>query len=177
MNRQHTTMLFIVWPAALVVVVFLAWCPPDACRVLHIHTYTISKLDEYRQFLADEAAFHQLHRVRAVRLDCSGLRDDVVTGLQTGRLILGINKSNGAEGKGPLLGPIQPSHQGRLLHLVNRTSENHQELDVWAASVRENIAEQQHHELSFLPRLFGGVIIHVHNKQIPIVLFSDHPCV
>lgn len=29
---------------------------PEACRALHIQTYTIASLDDYRQFMLDEAA-------------------------------------------------------------------------------------------------------------------------
>lgn len=176
-NRQSMIMRVLAGLALLVVVLFLAWCPPDVCRVLNIHTYTISRLDEYRQFLADEAAFHALHRVRAARGDCSALRDDVVTALKTGQLALGTSRPNGGEGKSGQVGPVHAWHQGRLLHLTNATSGNHQESEAWVVTVRESVTEQQRHELSFLPRLFGGVILHVQNKQIPIVLFSDQPCV
>ena len=177
MNRQRMTMLFIVGLAALVLVTFLAWCPPDACRVLHIHTYTISRLAEYRTFLADEVAFHELHRVRAVRFDCSALRDDVVIALETGQLALGIHKPPATTGESAQRGPLQAWHEGRLLHVVNTMSGNRQDVDAWSVSARENVAERQHNEFSFLPRLFGGVILHVLNKQIPIVLFSRNPCV
>ena len=176
MNRRHLTILFIAGIAALSVMLFLVWCPPDACRTLHIQTYTISSLEEYRQFLLDEAAFTSSHHARAVRLHCADLRDDVVNAFKTERLMLGISKPTGMKSDHAQLGPVQAWHQGRLLHLLNKTSENHQTLDAWSMKVRENVAEQQHHDLSFLPRLFGGVILHVHNRQIPIVLFSDQPC-
>ena len=91
-NRQSMIMLVLAGLALLVVVLFLAWCPPDVCRVLNIHTYTISRLDEYQHFLADEASFHALHRARAARVDCSALRDDVVTALKTGQLALGASR-------------------------------------------------------------------------------------
>lgn len=177
MNRRHVVMFSLIGLVMLVILIFLAWCPPDACRVLHIQTYTISKLDEYSHFLADQIAFNALHHARAVRLNCSALRDDVVASLEAGRLTVGITKQNRAIESGNQHRPIQAWHQGRLLHLLHRTSENHQLLDAWAMRVRAAVAEQQQGELSFLPRLFGGVIIHVHNQQIPIVLFSDQPCV
>lgn len=176
-NRKLLTMLVLVGLAALVVVLFLVWCPPDACRALNIQTHTISELNEYRQFLPDEAAFEALHRVRAVRVDCSALRDDVVTTLENGRLTLGISEPNGARGNSAQVGPVKAWHQGRLLHLGNGTFENREESEAWAVRVRERVAEQQGQELAFLPRLFGGVILHVHNKETPIVLFSRNPCI
>jgi hypothetical protein len=176
-NRKLLTMLALAGLAALLVVLFLVWCPPDACRALNIQTHTISELDEYREFLADEAAFHALHRARAVRLDCSALRDDVVTTLENGRLTLGISEPNGAQGNSAQVGPVKAWHQGRLLHLGNGTFENREESEAWAVSVRESVAERQGHELAFLPRLFGGLILHVHNKETPIVLFSRNPCI
>lgn len=89
MKRQHILLLLIAGLAAMAVVMSLVWCPPAACRVLHIQTYTISSLDEYRQFLRDEAAFTALHHVRAVRMNCSDLREAVVTALNTNRLMSG----------------------------------------------------------------------------------------
>lgn len=176
-NRQSMIMLVLAGLALLVVVLFLAWCPPDVCRVLNIHTYTISRLDEYQHFLADEAAFHALHRARAARVDCSALRDDVVTALKTGQLALGASRPNGGDGKSGQVGPVHAWHQGRLLHLENAALVNRRESEAWAVTVRESVTGQQRRELSFFPRLFGGVILHVQNKQIPIVLFSDQPCV
>ena len=176
MYRRHLTMLLVAGVAALIVVIFLAWCPPDACRALHIHTYTISSLDEYRQFLLDEAAFTSSHHARAVRLHCPNLRDNVVAALKTDRLTLGISHPNGVKSESARQSPVQAWHQGRLLHVSKGTSENHQELDAWTMRVRASLVDRTEKDLSFLPRLFGGVILHVHNKQIPIVLFSDHPC-
>lgn len=175
MNRRHSTMLLVAGLAALIVVIFLAWCPPDICRALHIHTYTISRLDEYRQFLLDEAAFTSSHHARAVRLQCPTLRDDVVAALKTERLTLGISNPDGVKAESARRGPVQAWHQGRLLHVSKGTSEN-QELDAWTMRVRESLTDRTEKDLSFLPRLFGGVILHVRNRQIPIVLFSDQPC-
>ena len=174
MKRQHITLVLVAGLAALVVVISLAWCPPDACRVLHIQTYTISNLDEYRQFLVDETAFIALHHVRAVRVNCSDLRDAVVTALKTERLKLGTSKPNGFTSESAPRGSVQAWQQGRLLHLS--TPENHQEFDSWAMRVRASLTDRTQHDLSFLPRLFGGVILHVQNREIPIVLFSDQPC-
>ena len=176
-NRKPVIMLVLAGLATLVVLLFLVWCPPDVCRALNIQTHTISGLNEYREYLADEAAFQALHRVRAVRVDCSALRDDVVTTLESGRLPLGTIERNGAQGSSAQAGPFKAWHQGRLLHLANETSENHQESEAWTVSVRERVAEQQGQELAFLPRLFGGVILHVPNKETPIVLFSRNPCI
>ncbi len=176
-NRQLMTMFVLAGLAALGVAIFLAWCPPDACRVLNIQTYAISDLDKYRQFVADEPAFRSLHHVRAVRLDCSALRDDVVTALETGRLTLGVSQPNGTQRKSAQSGPVQSWHQGRLLHMKNSASGTDQEQESWAVTIRATVAGQLGQELSFLPRLFGGLVLHVHNKQIPVVFFSDQPCV
>jgi hypothetical protein len=176
MKHPQTTMLILAGVAALAVVIFLSWCPPDACRALHIQTYTISSLDEYRQFLLDEAAFTSSHHARAVRPDCEDLRDDVVTALKTERVTLGGSNPNGLKPESGRRGPVQAWHQGRLLHVSKGTSENPQELDAWTMRVRERLTDRTNKDLSFLPRLFGGVVLHVHHKQIPIVLFSDHPC-
>lgn len=177
MNRQPMTMIVLAGLAALIVAIFLAWCPPDACRVLNIQTYTISKLDKYREFLTDEAAFKALHHVRAVRLYCSALREDVVASLETGRLTLGIREPNGAKDSNVHAGSVKAWQQGRLLHLTNGTSENHPGADAWAVSIRDRIATQQDGELAFLSRLFGGVILHIHKQELPIVLFSRNPCI
>ena len=66
--------------------------------------------------------------------------------------------------------------QGRILHIVNNRLESEQELETWAKGVQEMVVRQQQDGLSFLPRLFGGLIIHVRNKQKPMVLFSAEPC-
>ena len=176
-NRQLMTMFVLAGLAALGVAIFLAWCPPDACRVLNIQTYAISGLDEYRQFVADEPAFRSLRHVRAVRFDCSALRDDVVTALETGQLTLGASQSNGTQGRSTQPGPVQAWRQGRLLHLTNRASGTDQEQAAWAVTIRATVAGQRGKELSFRARLFGGLVLHVHDKQIPIVFFSDQPCV
>lgn len=176
-NRKLLTRFVLAGLAALSVVLFLVWCPPDLCRVLNIQTHTISRLEEYRQFLADEAAFKALHHVRAVRFDCPALREDVVEALETGRLTLGASESNGTRSSNVPAGPVKAWQQGRLLHLMNGTSEDQQGPDAWAVRVRNIVAEQQRQELSFLPRLFGGVILHVHHKELPITLFSRNPCI
>ena len=173
MQRRHITLVLIVGLAALSIVIALAWCPPAACRFLHIQTYTISSLDEYRQFIADEAAFRRLHHVRAVRVNCADMREAVVTALNTNQMKLGISTANGITSE-TAHGPGQAWQQGRLLHLS--PSEIQQELDSWARSVRENLTDRTHNDLSFLSRLFGGVILHIHRREIPIVLFSDKPC-
>lgn len=176
-SHKLLTVLILAGLAALIAGLFLTWCPPDACRVLHIHTHTISRLDEYRQYLADEAAFHTLHHSRAVRLDCSALRDEVVTALQTGQLTVGTNQPKGDQKRSPQGVSMRAWHQGRLLHLANPTAEDHQESNAWAAGVRAGVAGQQRQELSFLPHLFGGLILHADHKQTPIVFFSAHPCI
>ncbi|MBA2487360.1 MAG: hypothetical protein H0V35_14960 [Nitrospira sp.] len=177
MKRQHVAMLLLPGLTLVAVMFFLARCPPEACRALHIQTYTVSRLDEYQEFLADEAAFQALHRVRAVRLNCSALRDDVVTALNGGRLALGITRPMVTKGEKDQHGPVQAWHQGRLLHVTNALSEQPQEMNAWMASVREKVAGHSHTESAFLSRLFGGVILHGHHAQTPIVLFSDDPCV
>ena len=173
MQRRHITLVLIVGLTALIIVIAVAWCPPAACRILHIQTYTVSSLYEYRQFLADEAAFTRLHHVRAVRVNCSDMREAVVTALNSNQLKLGISKAKDVTSE-TAHGPIHAWQQGRLLHLS--IPENQQEMDSWARSVRESLTDRTHSDLSFLSRLFGGVILHIHNREIPIVLFSDKPC-
>lgn len=176
MNRRHLTIILAAGLATCIVMIFLAWCPPDACRALHIHTYTISSLDEYRQFLLDEAAFTSSHKVRAVRLHCEDLRDDVATTLTAGRLTFETSKPIDAKSDGAPYGPLQAWHNGRVLHLSTATVAHREELDAWAMRVRESLADRTTKDLSFIPRLFGGIILRVQNRQIPIVLFSDQPC-
>lgn len=175
-NRPSLTRFVLAGLAALLLMLVLVWCPPDLCRVLNIQTHTISKLDDYRGFLADEAAFKALHRARAVRFDCPALRQDVVEALETGRLTVGIGEMNGGTGGNAPTGPVKAWQQGRLLHLMNGTSEHPQGPDAWAAQVRAAITDRQGRDLSFLPRLFGGVILHVHHKELAITLFSRNPC-
>ena len=175
-NRQSMIVLALAGLAVLSVLMFVTWCPPDACRALHIQTYTISGLDDYRQFLADDAAFLARHHVRAIRLDCSALRDDVVTALTTGHLTLGISNQDGAEERTIRAGPIQAWYQGQLLHLTYNASNDHRQATEWVGSIQNGVAGQERRDLSFLPRLFGGLILHVQNKETPIVFFSDQPC-
>jgi hypothetical protein len=160
----------------IVVAVFLARCTWPVCRHLNLNIHTITALDEYREFVSNEAAFKALHRVAAVRLECSALRDDVVTALQNGRLTLELGKSIL-----PQEHTTQPEHlhswsQGRILHLMNTVLEREQEWETWAAWIQEIVVSEKYDKRSFIPRLFGGLIIHVHNKQMPMVLFSNEPC-
>lgn len=173
-NRPPMTIIVAAALVALLVTIFLVWCPPDACRVLNIQTYTISKLDEYQQFLIDEPAFLLRHHVRAVRVDCPTLRDAVVGALTTGRLTLGVGSPN--QENRAALNSIEAWHQGRLLHLSNRAAGSDQEQEAWAVNSRAIIAKHAEQEL-FLSRLFGGLVLHAAHKQIPIVLFSDQPCI
>lgn len=166
MNRRDKTMVLLGGGAVLAATLFLLWCPPAACRALSIRTTTVTSLDEYRQFLADQKAFYSSHRSRAVRIDCANLRDEVVAALKSGRL---------TEGAGQ--GQLEAWHQGRLLHLADKSSRTDRERQDWAASVRRFLTAQQDQELAFLSRLFGGVVLHLSQKQLPIVLFSDDPCV
>lgn len=159
----------------IAVAVFLARCPWSACGSLNLNTYTIRTLGEYRRFLSNEAAFKALHHVAAVRLDCSALRDDVVTSVQIGRLMLGLSKPAVPEDMAQP-GLLRAWRQGRVLHLVNARLDDKQEQETWAMKVQEMVLSQKQDELSFLPRLFGGLIIHIPDKQKPMVLFSDKPC-
>lgn len=177
MNRHRKTIFMLAGVAALAVTLFLVWCPPPICRILNIHTYPLSDLNDFRQYVADEEAFYSLHRIRAVRIDCATLRDEVVTALRTGRLILGASKSDDAQRSESEQRTIEAWHQGRLLHLKNRALATDDEQQVWAATIRAAVAVQQRQDLTFLPRLFGGLVLHVSQRQLPIVLFSDHPCV
>ena len=143
---------------------------------MHIQTYTIASLDDYRQFLLDEAAFTSSHHARTVRLHCDDLRDEVVAALKTERLRLGISQPTSSRSDQVLSAPVDAWHQGRLLHISMPAPRNRQEVDEWGSKVRESIARRTDKELSFLPHLFGGVVLHVQKRQIPIVLFSDRPC-
>jgi hypothetical protein len=156
--------------------VFLARCTWPVCGHLSLNIHTISALDEYREFVSNETAFKALHRVAAVRLECSALRDDVVTGLQNGRLTIELSKP-----PVPREHTAQPAHlhawrQGRILHLMNTLLEREQEWETWAAGIQEIVVNEKYDKRSFIPRLFGGLIIHVQNKQMPMVLFSNEPC-
>src|ERR671913_312253 len=77
-------MLFIGLLLAVAVAVLLLRCPWSACRHLNLNTHTITTFQEYRQFISNEAEFKESHHTGAVGLDCSALRDDVVTALQSG---------------------------------------------------------------------------------------------
>ena len=69
--------------------------------------------------MSNEAAFKVLHRMGTVRLDCSALRDDVVTALQNGRLMLGLSEPDMAEKETSKPGLLRAWQQGLVLHLVN----------------------------------------------------------
>lgn len=176
MNRRKKTWLMLGAVAALAVTLLIIWCPPAACRLINIHTYALSALDDYRQLVADEEAFYSSRRARAVRIDCAALRDEVVTAVTTGSLVL-ETRPDDAQQSGSGQGTIEAWHQGRLLHLTNNALRTDIEQQAWAARVRAAVTTQRAHDLAFLSRLFGGVVLHVSHRQIPIVLFSDHPCV
>ena len=156
--------------------VFLTRCTLSACGHLNLNIHTITALDEYREFVSKETGFKAFHRLAGVRLECSALRDDVVAALQNGRLTLELGKSIL-----PQEHTTQPDHlhawsQGRILHLMNAMLESEQEWETWVSEIQEIVANEKYDKRSFLPRLFGGLIIHVHNRQMPMVLFSDEPC-
>lgn len=176
MTRHRKMMLMLAGLAALAVTLLVVWCPQPICRILNIQTYAVDTLDDYRQLVADEAAFYSLHRIRAVWIDCTALRDEVVTALKSGRLTLGTEKPDSHPSE-TARGTIEAWHQGRLLHLANRTLATDDEQQTWATNVRAAVSVQQRQDLDFLSRLFGGLVLHVSRKLIPIVLFSDHPCV
>ena len=174
--RRGVVIVIIGLVLTIAVTVFLARCPWPACRYVNLNTYTITTLDDYRQFLSNETMFKSVHRVAGVRCDCSALRDEVVTALQSGRLVLELSTPTV-----PQENTVQPNllrvwRQGRILHLENNMLESEQELETSAARAQEMVVRQQQDGLPFLSRLFGGLIIHVHNKQKPMVLFSDEPC-
>jgi len=175
--RQHMGVVVVIGLLLVIAVgLLLARCPWPACRYLNLNTYTITTLDEYRRFLSNEAAFRALHRVAGVRCDCSALRDDVVRALQSRRLMLEFSKPTVPQENMVQSDLLRAWRQGRILHLVNNMLESEQELETWAAGVQEMVVSQRQDGLSFLPRLFGGLIIHVRNKQKPMVLFSDEQC-
>lgn len=162
--------------ATIAVAVVIAWCPSFACQYLNLNSYTITTLDEYRGFVSNQAAFKALHGRAKVKFECSALRDDVVTALQSGRLMLGVTESGIEQQDRIQPGLFRAWREGRVLHLVNNMVETQEDLEAWAAKVQETVINQKESELSFLPRLFGGLIIHLHKKQKPMVLFSDEPC-
>lgn len=176
MNRHHKTMFMLAGLVALAVSLLLVWCPPALCRALNLHTFPLSDLSDFRQYVEDEPAFLSAHRTRAVRIDCAALRDEIVNALQTGRLTLETGRSDNAPLNESGQGTIEAWHQGRLLHLTKKGLPTNGEQQAWATSVRIAIARQQGREFAFLSRLFGGVVLHVAHKLLPIVLFSDHPC-
>lgn len=178
MIRQRRMVLLVATALLLTIAVamVLVRCPWPACQYLNLNTYTITTLDEYRRFLSNQAAFKALHHVSGVTLECSALRDDVVTVLQSGRLMLGLTKPALVQDDMAKPGLFRAWRQDRVLHVANNMLENQRDLETWAAKVQETVVSQKDGELSFLPRLFGGLIIHVHNKQKPMVLFSDEPC-
>jgi hypothetical protein len=143
---------------------------------VNLNTYTITTLDEYRRFLSNEAVFKADHRVAGVRFACSALRDDVVTALQSGRLVPELSTPTVPQGNTVQTNLLRAWRQGRVLHLENHMLESEQERETWVARIQEMVVRQQQDGLSFLPRLFGGLIIHVQNKQKPMALFSDEPC-
>lgn len=174
-GHQHVSAIVIGLFLIIAVAVLLARCPWPACAYLNLNTYTIATLHEFRQFLSDEAAFKAFHRVAAVRLNCAALRDDVVEALQSGRLMLGLSQPDMAQKGTAKAGLLRAWRQGLVLHLT-AMSDNEREQEIWAAMVQEMVVSQERDELSFLPRLFGGMIIHTDNKQKPMVLFSDERC-
>lgn len=175
MNLHRKTMFLLSGLAALGVTLLLIWCPPALCRVLNIHTFPLSNLNDFRQYVADEEAFYSLHHTRAVRIDCAALRDEVVTVLKIGHLVLETNTPGDTQ-RERRPGTIEAWHQGRLLHLTNTALASKDEQQAWATSVRAVVTLQQQQDLAFLSRLFGAVVLHVSHRQIPIVLFSDRPC-
>ncbi len=173
MDRHHKTMFMLAGLAALAVTLLLVWCPPVICRALNIHTVALSRLSDFRQYVADEEGFYSSHHIRAVRIDCATLRDEVVTALQTGRMTFRTGSPPLTDGG---QGSIEAWHQGRLLHLNKTTLMTNDQQQAWVATVRAAVALQGGQDLAFLSRLFGGLILHVSHKQFPIVLFSDRPC-
>ena len=176
MDRHHKTMFMLAGLVALAVSLLLVWCPPALCRALNLHTFPLSDLSDFRQYVEDEPAFLSAHRTRAVRIDCAALRDEIVNALQTGRLTLETGRSDNAPLNESGQGTIEAWHQGRLLHLNKTTLMTNDQQQAWAATVRAAVALQAGQDLAFLSRLFGGLILHVSHKQFPIVLFSDRPC-
>ena len=175
MNLHRKTMFTLAGLAALAVTLLLIWCPPALCRVLNIHTFPLSNLNDFRQYVANEEAFYSLHHTRTVRIDCAALRDEVVTVLKTGHLMLESSTPVDVQ-RERRTGTIEAWHQGRLLHLTNTALASSDEQQAWATSVRAAVTLQQQLDLAPLSRLFGAVVLHVSHRQIPIVLFSDRPC-
>jgi hypothetical protein len=145
----------------IAVAVFLARCTWPVCGHLSLNTHTISALDEYREFVSNEAAFKALHRV---------------TALQNGRLTVELGKPILPQEPATQPGYVRAWSQGRILHLANTLLENEQDWETWAAGIQDIVVNEKYDKRSFLPRLFGGLIIHVQNKQVPMVLFSNEPC-
>jgi hypothetical protein len=174
MTRPQKVLLILIG-MGLAALIFWSRCPPDVCRALHIRTYTITSLDDYREFLRDEGAFASAHHVRAVQPNCDDLRAQAVEALKTARLDLKISQPASPS---PDTGvPVEVWHHERLLHVSMNPSPSLPSLDDWTVKVRESLLQYIEEELPFLPPLFGGVVVHVHKRQIPLVLFSDRPCV
>ena len=176
MNRMHMGGITAIGLLLIGLAVLVARCPWPACRYLSLSTYTISIVDEYRQFLTNATEFKAFHHVAAVKLDCPALRDDVVGGLLSGRLRLRPSQPSRAQGEIAEPDIFRAWLEGRILHIGNNGFENRRKLEIWAENVQQMITSQDEAELFFLSRLFGGVIIHINNKQKPMVLFSDEPC-
>ena len=157
MNRHHKTMFMLAGLTALAVTLLLVWCPPAICRALNIHTVALSDLSDFRQYVADEEGFYSSHHIRAVRIDCATLRDEVVTALQTGRLALGTGRTDSLPRNDGGQRTIEAWHQGRVLHLNKTTLMTIDQQQAWAATVRAAVALQAEQDLAVLSRLFGGL--------------------
>ena len=178
MTRQQTQSTIIAGILILIcTALFLVRCPWSVCRYLGLHVYTITTLHEYREFLSDEVAFAESHRAVTVRLSCSQIRDDVVRGLNDGRLALSPAKeASGAttaeEGR-----QLRAWRQGMVLHVARKSSATLHDHEQWATRVNQALAQIEHEEVAVLPRLFGGVIVHSEKTQQPTVLFAKERCI
>jgi hypothetical protein len=177
LKSHHVAVLALMGLVAISLVLFLGPCPWPVCRYWNLNTYTITTLDEYRRVLSHEVEFAALHRLGPVTVDCSAVRDDVVGMLQGGRLMLGHrNEPSVVQRDLVQQGLLRVWREDRILHLANTTLERQQELDTWAVKIQEKVASKNQDELAVLRQLFGGLIIHIHGKENPMVLFSDAPC-
>ena len=175
LKPHRVAVLTLMGLLAISLVLFLGPCPWPVCRYWNLNTYTITTLDEYRRFLSNEAEFAALYRLRPVTVDCSAVRDNVVAMLQGGRIMLGPrNEPNVVQRDLVQPGLLRAWRQDRILHFANTRLQRQQELETWAVKIQGMVASENQGELAVLPRLFGGVIIHIHGKQNPMVLFLPH---
>jgi hypothetical protein len=152
-------------------------CPWSACRYLNLNTYTITTVQENRDFLSNEPDFKQLYRVAGADFDCSAIRRDLVRAIQDGRVLFvdleATQNQHGAAGPGQL----RAWQEGMDLHVAVDPPSTSQPKENCVRTLQEIFAHPEQNGLSFLPRLFGGAIIHIDKKEKPTVFSSHDRCI